>query len=64
MDRIVDYITPAAFEDELKKIIASGFNKDKAIELMLDVLESNGYSAGVQAYRDAEKTCNKDYCEV
>ena len=33
----MEHITPAQFEDEMNKIIAEGFNIDKATELMLQV---------------------------
>lgn len=64
MDRIVDYISPAAFEDEMNKLTKEGFDKDKAVELMLDVLESNGYSTGVKAFKEASKHCGMDFCEI
>lgn len=60
----MNYTTPAEFEDMINKLVAEGFNQNKAVEIMLDILVSHGYSAGVEAYKNAVKTCNKDYCEV
>lgn len=64
MEYVMEHITPAQFEDEMNKIIAEGFNIDRATELMLQVLETNGYSAGVKAFKEAGKHCGMDFCEI
>lgn len=52
-------ITPAEFEDEMKRISNSGsgqeINHIAADELMCKVLEENGYSVGVKVFKDMSK---------
>lgn len=51
-------ITPAKFEDEMQKIKMSGdteLGHQAADDLMCQVLEENGYGAGVKIFKDLSK---------
>lgn len=51
-------ITPAEFEDEMKKIMATGnteLGHIAADELMCQVLDENGYSSGVKIFKSLSK---------
>lgn len=52
-------ITPAEFEDEMRKIAETKSSDDRHIlsdELMCKVLIDNGYVAGVEIFRQMEKS--------
>ena len=51
-------ITPAEFEDEMKKIAAMPdleLKHKSADELMCSALDDNGYSSGVRIFREMNK---------
>ena len=51
-------ITPAEFEDQMKRIKMSGeteLGHIAADELMCQVLDENGYSSGVKIFKDLSK---------
>lgn len=51
-------ITPAEFEDEMKKIYNSGeteLGHRAADDLMCQILDENGYSAGVKIFKNLSK---------
>lgn len=51
-------ITPAEFEDQMKKIMATGnteLGHIEADDLMCKVLDENGYSAGVKIFKSLSK---------
>lgn len=51
-------VTPAEFEDEMKKLLENRSIEDrhiKADKLMCKALRDNGYSVGVKVFEDMEK---------
>jgi len=51
-------ITPAEFEDQMRKIKLTGdteLGHRAADDLMCEVLEENGYSSGVKIFKDLSK---------
>ena len=51
-------VTPAEFEDEMKKLLENRSIEDrheKADKLMCKALKDNGYSVGVKVFEDMEK---------
>ena len=52
-------ITPARFEDEMKKITSSVEGEPqkilRVVDLMLDTLDSLGYGAGIKLFRSEDK---------
>ena len=52
-------ITPARFEDEMKKITSSVEGEPqkilRVVDLMLDTLDSLGYGEGIKLFRSEDK---------
>lgn len=52
-------ITPARFEDEMRKIVRSNTTQAQqvldAVDLMLETLDSLGYERGILLFREEEK---------